>query len=66
MNPLFPAKVLIRTGPLFKDAGCTENADVELDLVPPGKSPTGGKSMAPANRYKDYMGRPRRTFSRKI
>jgi hypothetical protein len=35
-NPLFPTKILVRTGPAFKDAGCSDNVDVEVDLVPPG------------------------------
>lgn len=37
MNALFPTKILLRTGPAFKDRGCTENVDVEVDLVPPGE-----------------------------
>jgi hypothetical protein len=40
MVPLFPAKILIATGPKYKDANCIENAEVEVDLVPPGKSLT--------------------------
>jgi hypothetical protein len=36
MNSLFPAKLLVATGPRYKDAGCTENVDVEVDLVPSG------------------------------
>ncbi|KAF2268835.1 hypothetical protein CC78DRAFT_354342 [Lojkania enalia] len=35
MNSLFPAKVLVSTGPQYKDK-CTENADIEVDLIPPG------------------------------
>lgn len=38
MVPLFPAKILIATGPRYKDASCIENAEVEVDLVPPGAS----------------------------
>ncbi|KAF2032498.1 hypothetical protein EK21DRAFT_98894 [Setomelanomma holmii] len=38
MNSLFPAKVLVRTGPQYKDEGCTQAADIEVDLVPPGES----------------------------
>lgn len=38
MNSLFPSKLLIATGPKYNDAGCTENAEVEVDLVPPGES----------------------------
>ncbi|KAF2467661.1 uncharacterized protein BDR25DRAFT_327225 [Lindgomyces ingoldianus] len=37
MNSLFPAKILLGTGPNHKDSNCTENADVEINLVPPGK-----------------------------
>ncbi|KAH4046282.1 hypothetical protein HBI56_172700 [Parastagonospora nodorum] len=40
MNSLFPAKVLIRTGPAYKGEGCTHSADVEVDLVPPGSHGT--------------------------
>ncbi|KAF2789559.1 hypothetical protein K505DRAFT_420395 [Melanomma pulvis-pyrius CBS 109.77] len=36
MIPLFPAKILIATGPKYKDASCMENVEVEVDLVPPG------------------------------
>ncbi|KAH7130386.1 hypothetical protein B0J11DRAFT_401866, partial [Dendryphion nanum] len=38
MNTLFASRVLIRTGPDYKDIGCTENLDVELILVPPGSN----------------------------
>jgi hypothetical protein len=37
MNSLFPAKILVRTGPAYKDEGCTQTADIEVDLLPPGK-----------------------------
>jgi hypothetical protein len=37
INSLFPAKILIRTGPSYKDEGCTQAADIEVDLVPPGR-----------------------------
>jgi hypothetical protein len=37
MNALFPIKVLLGTGPNFKDTGCTENVDVEVEFVPPGR-----------------------------
>ncbi|KAF2010075.1 hypothetical protein BU24DRAFT_467562 [Aaosphaeria arxii CBS 175.79] len=40
MNPLFPSKILISTGPKFRDAGCTHDMEVELDLVPPGSQGT--------------------------
>ncbi|KAF1993311.1 hypothetical protein P154DRAFT_394328, partial [Amniculicola lignicola CBS 123094] len=39
MNPLFSAKILVGTGPRYKDHGCADNADVEVDLLPPGKKP---------------------------
>ncbi|KAF2728310.1 hypothetical protein EJ04DRAFT_538491 [Polyplosphaeria fusca] len=35
MNALFPAKLLVATGPQHKD-NCTENAEVEVNMVPPG------------------------------
>jgi hypothetical protein len=38
MNPLFPSKILISTGPKFKDAGCSETVDVEVDLIPSGEA----------------------------
>ncbi|ORX92170.1 hypothetical protein BCR34DRAFT_460204, partial [Clohesyomyces aquaticus] len=37
MNSLFPIKLLLGTGPRYKDAGCTENVEVEVNLVPPGR-----------------------------
>jgi hypothetical protein len=37
MNSLFPAKILVRTGPAYHDEGCTQAADIEVDLIPPGK-----------------------------
>lgn len=43
MNSLFPTKLLIATGPNHKDVGCTENVDVEVDLVPPGEPPWSRK-----------------------
>jgi len=39
MNSLFASKLLVSTGPKFKDAGCTENVDVEVNLCPPGNTP---------------------------
>ncbi|KAF2871728.1 hypothetical protein BDV95DRAFT_47673 [Massariosphaeria phaeospora] len=36
MNALFPSKLLLSTGPKYKDAGCTENMDIEVNIVPPG------------------------------
>lgn len=38
MNSLFSSKLLVMTGPKFKDANCTESMDIEVDLVPPGES----------------------------
>jgi hypothetical protein len=32
MNPLFPSKILVSTGPRFRDAGCTENIEVEVEM----------------------------------
>ncbi|KAH7089234.1 hypothetical protein FB567DRAFT_426404, partial [Paraphoma chrysanthemicola] len=40
INSLFPAKILVRTGPQYKDEGCTQAADVEVDLLPPGSNGT--------------------------
>ncbi|CAI6342117.1 unnamed protein product [Periconia digitata] len=40
MNPLFPSKILVSTGPKFRDTACSENIDVELDLIPPGSHGT--------------------------
>jgi hypothetical protein len=37
MNPLLPFKVLVWTGPEYKDEGCSINASIELDLVPSSK-----------------------------
>lgn len=39
MNSMFSSKLLISTGPKHKDAGCTENADIEVELIPPGNKP---------------------------
>ncbi|KAF9694691.1 hypothetical protein EKO04_007546 [Ascochyta lentis] len=39
-NPLLPFKILVWTGPEYKDQGCTENASIELDLVPSGSCGT--------------------------
>ncbi|KAH6614151.1 hypothetical protein C7974DRAFT_321118 [Boeremia exigua] len=36
MNPLLPFKILIWTGPKYKDRGCTVPASIELDLIPSG------------------------------
>ena len=36
VNPLLPFKILVWTGPEYKDHGCTANASIELDLVPSG------------------------------
>jgi len=40
MNSMFPSKLLISTGPKYKDAGCTENADIEVEIIPPGNIPS--------------------------
>ncbi|KAF2273493.1 uncharacterized protein EI97DRAFT_383389, partial [Westerdykella ornata] len=37
MNSLLPSKVLLRTGRFVKDPGCTEDLDVEINLVPSGE-----------------------------
>ncbi|KAF1919556.1 hypothetical protein BDU57DRAFT_144367 [Ampelomyces quisqualis] len=36
INSLFPAKILVRTGPAYKDENCTQAGDIEVDLIPPG------------------------------
>ncbi|KAF3003550.1 hypothetical protein E8E13_005969 [Curvularia kusanoi] len=36
MNPLLPFKILVWTGPDYKDLGCAVNASIELDLIPSG------------------------------
>ncbi|KAL1605533.1 hypothetical protein SLS59_003335 [Nothophoma quercina] len=40
VNPLLPFKILVWTGPEYKDHRCTANASIELDLVPSGSSNT--------------------------
>ncbi|KAF2180060.1 hypothetical protein K469DRAFT_693527 [Zopfia rhizophila CBS 207.26] len=40
MNALFPTKILLSTGPKYNDFNCPQNADVEVDLVPPGSHGT--------------------------
>jgi len=37
MNPLFPSKMVIQTGPSFLDTGCTDPATIEVTLVPSGQ-----------------------------
>jgi hypothetical protein len=37
MNSLFPAKIVIRTGPFYKDKGCAQSEDIDVYLVPPGE-----------------------------
>lgn len=37
MNSMFSSKLLVSTGPRYKDVACTENVDIEVDLIPPGK-----------------------------
>ncbi|KAF3052605.1 hypothetical protein E8E11_010267 [Didymella keratinophila] len=44
MNPLLPFKVLVWTGPEYKDEGCSINASIELDLVPSSAYGTPGAS----------------------
>ncbi|KAF2829488.1 hypothetical protein CC86DRAFT_454083 [Ophiobolus disseminans] len=66
MNSLFPAKCLVRTGPSYKDEGCTQAADIEVDLVPPGchgTPPNGGLasnlvllSLRTEGKLKSYKG----------
>ncbi|KAL1652945.1 hypothetical protein SLS61_004566 [Didymella pomorum] len=36
MNPLLPFKVLLWSGPEYKDEGCSINASIELSFVPSG------------------------------
>lgn len=36
MNLHFPTRILLRTGGFFNDVGCTENVEVEVNLIPPG------------------------------
>ncbi|KAH9881847.1 hypothetical protein J1614_001018 [Plenodomus biglobosus] len=44
MNPLFPFKILVRTGPAYQDFGCLEVAAIEVNMIPPGScgSPPSG------------------------
>ena len=42
MNSMFPTKLLISTGPKYGDVGCTEKADIEVEMVPPGKNGLAG------------------------
>ncbi|PSN62320.1 hypothetical protein BS50DRAFT_502737 [Corynespora cassiicola Philippines] len=37
MNSLFTTKLLLATGPQFKDIGCTQSAEIVVYLIPPGK-----------------------------
>lgn len=37
MSPLSPTKVLLRTGPVFQDEGCTDNVDIECNFIPTGR-----------------------------
>lgn len=37
MNSMFSSKLLVSTGPRHKDVACTENVDIEVELIPPGK-----------------------------
>lgn len=38
MTSMFSFKLLVSTGPKYKDFGCTENFDIEVDVIPPGKA----------------------------
>ncbi|KAJ4368019.1 hypothetical protein N0V83_006374 [Neocucurbitaria cava] len=49
MNPLFPSKLLVRTGPTFKDAGCTSAATIEVYLIPPGSHETPSSGLLGKN-----------------
>ncbi|KAF1841220.1 uncharacterized protein K460DRAFT_371231 [Cucurbitaria berberidis CBS 394.84] len=49
MNSLFPAKVLVRTGPAYKDAECINAATIEVNLIPPGSYGTPSSGMISAN-----------------
>ncbi|KAL5417150.1 hypothetical protein PMIN03_001774 [Paraphaeosphaeria minitans] len=40
MNSMFSSKLLISTGPKYNDVGCTENADIEVEMIPPGSHGT--------------------------
>ncbi|KAG9194485.1 hypothetical protein G6011_04520 [Alternaria panax] len=44
MNPLFPSKMVVQTGPSFLDTGCTGPATIEVTLVPSGsyETPSNG------------------------
>ncbi|CAG5163645.1 uncharacterized protein ALTATR162_LOCUS6513 [Alternaria atra] len=44
MNPLFPSKMVVQTGPSFLDTGCTRPATIEVYLVPSGsyETPSNG------------------------
>jgi hypothetical protein len=37
MNPLLPSKILVSTGPAYRDLGCTEFRTVEVNMIPPGE-----------------------------
>lgn len=37
MNSMFSSKILVATGPKYKDSGCSENVDVEVEMIPPGR-----------------------------
>lgn len=37
MNPLTPSKILVQTGPRFKDIACTGSVTIEVYLLPPGE-----------------------------
>ncbi|KAH7394926.1 hypothetical protein DE146DRAFT_678738 [Phaeosphaeria sp. MPI-PUGE-AT-0046c] len=35
INSLFPARLLVRTGPAFRDKDCAHSGDIEVDIIPP-------------------------------
>jgi hypothetical protein len=37
MNPLFPSRILVQTGPAYHDTGCKGPATIEVNLVPSGQ-----------------------------
>lgn len=60
MNPLFPAKILVRTGPGYKDEGCSDAATIEVDIIPPGSHGTPPNGMLSSNLVLLSLKEPRR------